>query len=59
MDGVAELGMDISAVGFAQQYAVSVQKLTMDTEKMLAQEVRELVQKAPVVPKGEYLDVFA
>ena len=62
MPDIAALSMDLKAVQFSQQYAVSIQKKAMDLEETVAGEIIEMMPDAanvPVVPKGEFIDVYA
>ena len=59
MEQLAASFMGIKNAEFMQQYAVSLQKLAMDTQGEAIDEIDAMLSELPSVPKGEFLDVYA
>ena len=59
MEQLAASFMGMKNVEFMQQYAVSLQKLAMDTQGEVMDEIDMMFNELPAVPKGEFLDVYA
>ena len=59
---IAALSMDLKAAQFSQQYAVAIEKQAMDLQEIAAREITDMmpqVNSVPVIPKGDYIDVYA
>ena len=56
MNDIAMMSMQMKAADFAQNYAVSVMKKVMDLPELSAELLSDMM---PVVPKGQYIDVYA
>lgn len=61
MESIASMAMDMSAANFATNYSLSVTKKMMDTQELAAQELLNMLpdQAAPMIPKGDFIDVYA
>ena len=56
MNDIAMMSMQMKAADFAQNYSVSVLKKVMDLPELSAELLSDMV---PMVPKGQYIDVYA
>lgn len=56
MDSIAAASMSLSAAQFQQSYAVSVQKLAMNTTEQVAESIQEMLPQQPVDPTA-HIDV--
>ncbi|MBR1496898.1 MAG: putative motility protein [Oscillospiraceae bacterium] len=60
MEEMVQMFMGVKSAQIAQQYAFSVQKLAMNSSEQALGAIEEMLpEDPPVVPKGEFLDVFA
>ena len=59
MNDIALLSMQMKAADFAQNYSISVMKKVMEVPEMSAELLNDMMSAAPVVPKGQYIDVYA
>ena len=59
MNDIAAMGMQMKTADFAQQYSVSVMKKVMDLSGQTAELLADMLPAAPMVPKGQYIDVYA
>ena len=58
MESIASMAMDMSAAQFANQYAISVTKKSMEVEELAAQEMLNMLPNISV-PKGDFIDTYA
>ena len=56
MNDIVMMSMQMKAADFAQNYSVSVLKKVMDMPELSAELLSDMV---PMVPKGQYIDVYA
>lgn len=56
MESIAGASMSMSAAQLQQNYAVSVQKMAMDTTEQVAESIQEMLPQLPVDPSA-HIDV--
>ncbi len=59
MDSIAAMATNLSSAQLAVNYSTAVTKKVMDTQKLAAQELLEMMPEQPAPAKGQYIDVYA
>ena len=57
MNSIASTATSMSAAQFANQYAISVTKKSMESEELAMQELLEMLPPAP--GQGQFIDTYA
>ena len=60
MDSIAATAMSMNSAAIAQSYSIALADKTMQTQEDAALGLLEMLpQQPPVIPKGQYIDVYA
>ena len=56
---IAAMATNMKAAQFQQNYSLAVVDKAMETMEQAGQELSEMLPEEPLIPKGEYFDVYA
>ena len=56
---IASMAINMKAAQFQQNYSLAVVDKAMHTMEQAGQELSEMLPEAPLIPRGEFLDVYA
>lgn len=57
MDSIAAASMSMSAAQLQQNYAISVQKMAMNTTEQVAESIQEMLPQQPPIDPSAHIDV--
>ena len=59
MDSVASMAMSLQSVRVSQSYDVALARKVLDSQEQMASEMLNMLPQQPMIPKGDFIDVYA